>query len=424
VGDLWSPVKLGVKNKKGKRMEDLENQKYNTKIKIIVAIFVTFTITFCGTILGYYKYLDKKGALIKSYESSKEISDKLNLVRTYIDYYYKGDIDEDNLSEGAIKGYVEGLGDEYTEFLTKKEFDNLNAMLSQTVGIGAYLAELKNSSDVVIIGLVEDAPAEKSGLKAGDVIKEVNLENVSGKGSEYVASKLKNGPAGSTVKVKILRDNEELEYDIIREEIKYYKIKHEMKEKNIGYIDFDSFTETSYDEFKEAYEELKANGAKSLIIDLRDNTGGQVDQVLKIADLFIESGKPILITEDKNGNRITNSSRTDKIIDMPTVVLVNDYTASASEILTGFLKDYKLATIVGIKTYGKGVIQNVYTNVFGENSGVGLKITVAEYYTPNGNRVHHEGIEPDEVVETKKNIENEEKKDIQLEKAIEILKNR
>lgn len=405
-------------------MEDLENQKYNTRIKIIVAIFVTFTITFCGTVLGYYKYLDKKGALIKSYESSEEISDKLNLVRTYIDNYYKGDVNEENLSEGAIKGYVDGLGDEYTEFLTKKEFDNLNAMLSQTVGIGAYLAELKNSSDVVIVGLVEDAPAEKAGLKAGDIVKEINLENVSGKGSEYVASKLKNGPAGSTVKVKVVRDEEELEYDIIREEIKYYKIKHEMKEKNIGYIDFDSFTETSYDEFKEAYDDLKANGAKSLIIDLRDNTGGQVDQVLKIADLFIESGKPILITEDKNGNRITNSSRTDKIIDMPTVVLVNDYTASASEILTGFLKDYKLATIVGIKTYGKGVIQNVYTNVFGENSGVGLKITVAEYYTPNGNRVHHEGIEPDEVVETKKNIENEEKIDIQLEKAIEILKNR
>jgi carboxyl-terminal processing protease len=195
-----------------------------------------------------------------------------------------------------------------------------------------------------------------------------------------------------------------------------------MLENNIGYIDFDSFTETSYSEFKEAYEDLKSNGATSLIIDLRDNTGGQVDQVLKIADLFIESGKTILITEDKNGNRINNNSRTDKVIDMPVVVLVNDYTASASEILTGFLKDYNLATVVGVKTYGKGVIQNVYTNIFGEDSGVGLKITVAEYYTPNGNRVHHEGIEPDEVVEETTNQNGEEKSDLQLNKAIEILK--
>ncbi len=403
-------------------MEELDNQKYENRIKIIVAIFVTFTITFCGTILGYYKYLDKKGALIKSYESSEEISDRLDLVRTYIDYYYKGEINEEDLSEGAIKGYVEGLGDEYTEFLSKKDFEDLNAMLSQTVGIGAYLAELKNSSDVVIIGVVEDAPAEKAGLKSGDIIKEVNLENVSGKGSEYVATKLKNGPAGSTVKVKVLRDAEEIEYDIIREEVKYYKIKHKMLDNNIGYIDFDSFTETSYSEFKEAYEDLKANGATGLIIDLRDNTGGQVDQVLKIADLFIESGKTIFITEDKNGNRINNNSRTDKVIDMPVVVLVNDYTASASEILTGFLKDYNLATVVGIKTYGKGVIQNVYTNIFGEDSGVGLKITVAEYYTPKGNRVHHEGIEPDEVVEENDNSDEDNNQDTQLNRAIEILK--
>lgn len=396
-----------------------DEKKDNCKFKIIVAIVITFLITFCVTILVYGKYLEKKGALIESYTSSEDIADSLNVIRTKLEQEYKGEIDDEKLKESAIKGYVEGLGDDYTEFMTKKDLDDLNSSLSDYVGIGVYLAETKDTKESVIIGIIgDDSPAAKVGLKAGDIIKQVNLEDVSGKGVEYVSSKVK-GLENTTVKVTVERNDEELTFDIVRQKVKVYEIKSEMLESNIGYIDFDSFTDTSYDEFKSAYESLKAQGAKSLIVDLRDNTGGYVNSALKIADLFVDKDKTLLITEDKNGNRVTQKSTTDKEIDIPVVLLVNGYSASASEILTGILKDYNIAKIVGTNTYGKGVIQTIFPNIL---DGA-LKITVAEYYTPNGNKIHKIGIKPDEEVEQNdESTEITKENDTQLKKAIEILK--
>lgn len=396
-----------------------EEKKYNCTVKIIASIVITFLITFCLTILAYGKYLEINGALIEEYESSDDIANSLDVVRTKLEQEYKGDIDDEKLKESAIKGYVEGLGDEYTEYMTKKDLEDLNSSLSDYVGIGVYLAEMKNTKASVIIGIIgDDSPAAKAGLKAGDIIKEVNLEDVTDKGVEYVSSKVK-GIENTTVKVTVLRNDEELTFDIVRQKVRVYEIKSEMLEGNIGYIDFDSFTDTSYDEFKSAYESLKSQGAQSLIVDLRDNTGGYVNSALKIADMFVDKDKTLLITEDKNGNKTTQKSTTEKEINMPVVLLVNDYSASASEILTGILKDYEIATVVGINTYGKGVIQTIFPNVL---DGA-LKITVAEYYTPNGNKIHKIGIEPDEIVEEDtKTTEITKDNDLQLKKAIEILK--
>ena len=395
-----------------------------TRVKVIIAVMITFVITFCGTIFLYGKYLSNKGLMINSYKSSDSIVDQINALRTVIEEKYKGEIDDDKLTQAALKGYVEGLGDEYTEFLTSDEWEDLDSSLSEFVGIGVYMSQLKSTNETIIIGTIDDdTPAAKAGIKAGDIIKEINLEDVSTKGSEYISSKIK-GTAGSTVKIKVLRGEEELTFDVERAEIKVYKIKHEMLQNNIGYIDFDSFTDTSYNEFKAAYEDLKNNGATSLIVDLRNNTGGYVDSALNIADMFVDSGKALLITEDKNGNRYTQSSKNSKEIDMPVVVLVNEYTASASEILTGILKDYKLATIVGTTTYGKGVIQEVYPDVLGKDIGGALKVTVSEYFTPNGNKINKVGIEPDEKVELDDSESTDITKDTdtQLQKAIEILK--
>lgn len=403
---------------------DDEDRKYMTRVKVIIAVMITFVITFCGTIFLYGKYLSNKGLMINSYKSSDNIVDQINALRTVIEEKYKGEIDDDKLTQAALKGYVDGLGDEYTEFLTSDEWDELDSSLSEFVGIGVYMSQLKSTNETIIIGTIDDdTPAAKAGIKAGDIIKEINLEDVSTKGSEYISSKIK-GTAGSTVKIKVLRGEEELTFDVERAEIKVYKIKHEMLQNNIGYIDFDSFTDTSYNEFKAAYEDLKNNGATSLIVDLRNNTGGYVDSALNIADLFVDSGKALLITEDKNGNRYTQSSKNSKEIDMPVVVLVNEYTASASEILTGILKDYNLATIVGTTTYGKGVIQEVYPDVLGKDIGGALKVTVSEYFTPNGNKINKIGIEPDEKVELDDSESTGITKDMdtQLQKAIEILK--
>ena len=403
---------------------DDEDRKYMTRVKVIIAVMITFVITFCGTIFLYGKYLSNKGLMINSYKSSDSIVDQINALRTVIEEKYKGEIDDDKLTQAALKGYVEGLGDEYTEFLTSDEWEDLDSSLSEFVGIGVYMSQLKSTNETIIIGTIDDdTPAAKAGIKAGDIIKEINLEDVSTKGSEYISSKIK-GTAGSTVKIKVLRGEEELTFDVERAEIKVYKIKHEMLQNNIGYIDFDSFTDTSYNEFKAAYEDLKNNGATSLIVDLRNNTGGYVDSALNIADMFVDSGKALLITEDKNGNRYTQSSKNSKEIDMPVVVLVNEYTASASEILTGILKDYKLATIVGTTTYGKGVIQEVYPDVLGKDIGGALKVTVSEYFTANGNKINKVGIEPDEKVELDDSESTDITKDTdtQLQKAIEILK--
>ena len=403
---------------------DDEDRKYMTRVKVIIAVMITFVITFCGTIFLYGKYLSNKGLMINSYKSSESVVDQINALRTVIEEKYKGEIDDDKLTQAALKGYVEGLGDEYTEFLTSDEWEDLDSSLSEFVGIGVYMSQLKSTNETIIIGTIDDdTPAAKAGIKAGDIIKEINLEDVSTKGSEYISSKIK-GTAGSTVKIKVLRGEEELTFDVERAEIKVYKIKHEMLQNNIGYIDFDSFTDTSYNEFKAAYEDLKNNGATSLIVDLRNNTGGYVNSALNIADMFVDSGKALLITEDKNGNRYTQSSKNSKEIDMPVVVLVNEYTASASEILTGILKDYKLATIVGTTTYGKGVIQEVYPDVLGKDIGGALKVTVSEYFTPNGNKINKVGIEPDEKVELDDSESTDITKDTdtQLQKAIEILK--
>lgn len=396
-----------------------DERKYNEKVKIIIAILITFIVTFCLTIFLYYTYLSNQGALIKKYESSEDISDSLDEIRTIIDRVYKGEVNDENLKDAAIKGYVEGLGDEYTEFMTASEWESLDSTLSDYVGIGIYLAEKKDTGETVVLGTVhEDSPAAQAGIQAGDIIKEINLEDVSTKGSEYISSKIK-GIEGSTVKIKVLRGEEELVFDIERRSIKMYQIKSEILNENIGYIDFDSFTDTSYEEFKTAYESLVSQGAKSLIVDLRDNTGGYVNSALNIADMFVDEGKTLLITEDKNGNREEEYSKTGKVIDMPVVVLVNEYSASASEILTGILKDYGVAKIVGTKTYGKGVMQSIFTGIL---NGA-LKVTTAEYFSPNGNKINKVGIEPDEVVEL--DISEDElltrENDNQLQRAIEIL---
>lgn len=398
---------------------DEENKKYQGKVKIIVTVMVTMIITMCVSIFLYDKYLSSKGLIINSYEGSKDIADSLDELKTILEATYKGNLNDADMKQSALKGYVEGVGDPYTEYMTKKEWEDLQTALTDFVGIGVYLSEMRGTGITVVTGTInEETPAAKAGIKTGDIVKEVNLEDVSTKGVEYVSSKVK-GPEGSSVKVKVLRGEEELTFDVVRDAIKVYEIKSEMLENNIGYIDFDSFTDTSDTEFENAYKSLKAKGAKSLIVDLRDNTGGYVQSALNIADLFVGDNQTLLITENKDGERTINYSKQGKSINMPVVVLVNEYSASASEILTGILKDYGVATIVGTRTYGKGVIQNVYPKVL---DGA-LKVTTAEYFTPKENRIHKIGIEPEVEVKLDKSITTLNRdNDNQLQKAIELLK--
>ncbi|MFR1441244.1 MAG: S41 family peptidase [Clostridia bacterium] len=262
---------------------------------------------------------------------------------------------------------------------------------------------------------------KKHGIKAKDLIKSVDGVEYTAGDLETISSKIK-GEEGTKVKLQIIRGEETLEFEVSREKIIVNQVEGKTLENNIGYIQIPSFDETTSSEFKTKFEELQKQNIKSLVIDLRNNGGGIVSEALKIADFIADKDSVLLYEVDKNGKETVKKSENDPIVNMPIIVLVNGNTASSSEILAGALKDLGKAKIVGTKTYGKGVIQEILTLA----DGSGLKITTEEYQTPNRNKIHKKGIEPDENVELKDTVTNEtqveEKDDTQLQKAIEMLK--
>ena len=255
----------------------------------------------------------------------------------------------------------------------------------------------------------------------GDLIISVDGVQYSADEMSVAANKIK-GEEGSKVKVEILRGTETLNFELTRENITVNPVEGKVLQNNIGYIKFSSFDENTSEEFKTKYEELQKQGIKSLIIDLRNNGGGIVTEALNIADYVLEKDKVILYEVDKNEKEKIEKSKNDPIINMPIVILTNNNTASSSEILAGALKDHEKAKIIGTKTYGKGVIQQLMTLP----DGSGLKITAEEYLTPNRTKINKIGIQPDEEVKLPDELKNkltiEEKDDTQLQKAIEILK--
>ena len=409
-------------------MEDKEIEiEYERKIKVLKAKYFAITIIIAIIAMLFsseftLRYYEKNKPVYKiekenvSQESSSNIDNiakNLKNFRKIIDEYYIGDIDEQKMFDETIKGYVNGLDDEYSEYMTKEEWEDFEASaLGNYVGVGIYMS-VNKANNVVVLSTIKDTPAEKAGIQAGDVITKVNDEDVLGVSSDIVSNKIK-GDAGTTVKITVMRENEELSFDITREAIKVYKVETKMLENSIGYIHLYAFDEGCAEELENAYNDLKSQGAQKIILDLRDNTGGIVDEALSIADSMIEDGKKLMITVDSKKNQEINYSNRKPNITEDMVVLVNGYSASASEILTGALKDNGRAEIVGTKTYGKGVIQSVISL----NDGSVLKLTVNEYYTPNEIKINKVGLDPDVEVEDNKETEADE----QLDKAIELLK--
>ena len=399
---------------------EYEHEIKSLRIKYIILLIIVAIIAAVFSSEYTMYNLRKQYSLIEKGEYSEEANSNIDSIartlkgfRKIIDSKYIGDIDEQKMFDEALKGYINGLGDEYSEYMTKEEWEDFEAgALCNYVGIGIYMGVDKNSN-VVVLATIKDTPAEQAGLKEGDIIAKVDDENVLGKSSEEVSNKVK-GVEGTNVKITVVRDDEYLDFDITRKAIKVYHVESEMKENNIGYIELMAFDEGCAEEFKNAYNKLKEQGAKKIIIDLRDNTGGIVDECLSIADLMIKNGEKLMVTVDADDNKDISFATTDPIITEDLVVLVNGYSASASEILTGALRDNGRAKVVGTKTYGKGVIQSVIPL----NDGSILKLTVNEYYTPNETKINKVGLEPDIEIE-----DDEETKDVdeQLEKAIELL---
>lgn len=401
-----------------------EKKKYNvyrTIMVIVLTAFITFMIT---TLIGYNYVTKGEGAelLIRETSSEQDLATQLEKYRSIIDQYYLGEVNEDDLKEGAIKGFIEGLGDPYTEYISKEEMEEyMQDTLGNYVGIGIYMVLDEEEGKIKVLSPMKGSPAEQAGIQPGDIIETVDGETYTKEEMSEVSDKIK-GKEGTTVKIGIKRGDENLEFEIKRENIKVNPVEGKVLENNIGYIQFSSFDETTAEDFKAKYEELQKQGITSLVIDLRNNGGGLVDQAIDIADLFVEKDTPLLYEVDKDGNEEVTKAEKDVTITMPTIILTNENTASASEILAGALKDLGKAKIVGTKTYGKGVIQEILTL----KDGSGIKITTEEYQTPNHNKINKVGIEPDEMVELPETVTNilnvPEDQDTQLQKAIELLK--
>lgn len=370
-------------------------------------------------------FLVKTSDEVKNTATQKNNIDKyssLFLVRDTLIEKYDGEIDDDKLLEGAIKGMTNSLDDPYTFFMNNDEFDKFMKQSQGTMtGIGVTVASIDNK--ITILSILKDSPAEKAGLAEKDVIEKVDDAEYSGDSlSDAISAITSSGDTG--VKLTIKRgEAEPFDINIVPEEVKITVIDGEMLDSQLGYIRIKSFmNENTAEDLKNKITELQGQGMKGLIIDLRENPGGLLSQAVGVASQFIPEGKVITYTIDKYDNRNESLSIGGIAEGMPLVILVNGNSASASEVVTGALRDYGAATIVGNTTFGKGIVQQ--TLKF--NNGIGgIKVTISKYYTPNGENIHKIGIAPDYEISTPIGIDEsgyDRKSDNQLNTAIEKLK--
>jgi len=361
----------------------MDLDKKNKIYRVVMLILITSAITFMITTIGLYNYYtNTKEGNIKLLNSSLEMSEvadntttRMEILKLYLEENYIGTLDEEKMIQSAMKGYVAGLEDEYTEYLTKEEYEEL--MIDVTgnfVGIGIYMSKYENG-DVVVLAPIEGSPAEEAGLQTGDIIVTVNGEECNTLSLEEVANKIK-GEEGTFVKLKILRGEETIEIEVERKTVVIQDSSSEVLDGNIGYIQLITFDEKCTENVEKYLDEFETKGINKVILDLRDNTGGIVTEATGLAELFIKKGDTIMITHNKGENKSVIKSENLNTKDIELVVLVNEMSASASEILTGALKDNKVATIIGTTTYGKGVIQEIVPMFEGA-----LKITTDDYST-------------------------------------------
>lgn len=393
--------------------------------KMIMLIFLSVLITFVVTTIFMNQKFKNEGltkyVLVSNDDGS--VGTELSKFKTIIDKYYLGEVDEEKLKEGAISGYISGLGDKYSSYISKSEYEEFQTnIMGNYVGIGIYMAVYKDSGEIVIIYPIKESPADKAGLLSGDIITKVDgIEYKGADGMEEASNKIK-GEEGTSVNIEIKRGEDTLNFEIEREKVIMNPITTKVLENDIGYLQVMSFDENCSNEFKSKYEELQSKGVKSLIIDLRNNGGGIVKEALNIADYIVPKDKTLMITINKTEKEVVEKAKEDPIISVPIIVLVNENSASASEILVGALKDNNCAKIVGTKTYGKGVIQEILKLT----DGSALKLTTEEYFTPNRSKINGVGIEPDITIDLPEGVQTsydiEKDKDTQLSKAIELLK--
>ncbi len=308
---------------------------------------------------------------------------------------YNGNLSESQLTDGLKHGLAEATKDPYTVYFTAKEAKSFNDELNNSFsGIGAQLG-LDDSSNLEIISPIAGLPADKAGLKPKDIIASINGASTSGESVDDAVNKIR-GPKGTTVKLEIIRDkSQDLNFTITRDDINLPSVNTKTLDGNIGYIQITTFANDTTDLAQKAAEKFAAAHVKGIVLDLRGDPGGLLDAAVNVSSLWLPNGQTVL--DEKRGNTVIQNYRSagnDKLHGIPTVVLINSGSASASEITTGALHDNKAAYVIGEKSYGKGVVQSLIDF----RDGSQLKVTIASWYRPDGENINHKGITPDKTV--------------------------
>ncbi len=394
-----------------------------------------FKGVFCGVCIAVvvgvagFAVKDRVTALISGPENPGElhvnldtVEEKIGQIEGIVNAYYLDDIDSEQVEDQIYKGMIQGLGDDYAEYYTAQELQKVQESNSGIYnGIGVALTQDAETGVITVVSCYEGTPAWEAGILAGDVVYKVDDAEVSGEDLTKVVAKIKKNDKDS-VKLTVIRDgeNDYLEFNVKRADVKVPTVSWDMLENQVGYIAISSFEQVTEEQFLEAKQELTKQGMEKLVIDLRNNLGGVLDTVCNILNEMLPEGI-IVYTEDKNGERTEYRSDGKHTFDLPLVILVNEYSASASEIFAGAVKDYGIGTLVGTTTYGKGIVQRL----FPLPDGTAVKMTIAKYYTPDGNDIHKVGIEPDVEVELDESLRQQSvisrEEDNQLKKALEIL---
>ncbi len=397
------------------------------RVALVAVAFALASICFassaCASVLPMFKQEEPETVTItmEEYENYQKYM-KLELLMQLIDAYYYEDVETDKLMEGAAIGLMQGVGDIYTAYFTQEDMEAFNEETEgEYAGIGCQLIADPTDELITITRVFKGSPAEKVGMRTGDKIVYVNDVYYSAHEMDAAVDVMRGTP-GESVKVTVLRNLETIDFDVTREIVHINYVEHQILEGNIGYVLVYDFLGNALEGFHAAIDAFKNAGVKAMIIDLRNNGGGLLDASIDMADLILPEGTVVSL-KDKAGNE-EEFHIDNEYYDVPMVVLVNEYSASASEILAGAIRDYGEGTLVGSKTFGKGVVQSMLE--FPDGSGI--KITTARYFTPSGECIHEVGIEPhvevelDEDAVTMYGINNlPHDQDAQLQKAIELI---
>ena len=412
----------GLRDDRNRERNQKRKGRMNGVIGFILGIMTSFVLVYVGFAFAFNNgnvlslFLKRNNKL-----DYKKIEEKTSVLQNIIDRYFLFDEDMTKVEDGIYAGMMNGLGDPYTVYYTKEEYKALNEDTEgKYSGIGAVVSQNPNTKIITIVKIFDNSPANDAGLQVGDIIYKIDGEEVAGTDMDILVKTKIRGEEGTSFKMTVLRgdDRKEVELDLIRRSIEVETVAGKMLDNNIGYIAVSQFDAVTSEQFKSNIESLQSQGMTKLIVDLRGNPGGLLDQVVDMLDYILPDGL-VLYTEDKYGEREEYYSDGSHELKIPMVVLVNENSASASEVFTATFRDFEWGKVVGKTTFGKGIVQNVLPL----GDGTAVKITTQHYYPPSGYDLHKVGIKPDIEVDLNEGAKIGTDSDNQLSTAIDILKN-